>query len=140
MHVRAFFALLGVASASVMDSLTGIPDGWKSLGNAPADQKIHLRIAMSARHPELLEQTLYDISDPSSPRYGRYLKRDELKSMMRPHSEATTAVFRWLSQSGVHLDAIAEDGKPLVDSRSNVDGERADTLKGSGSILLLLSL
>ncbi|GIZ42092.1 hypothetical protein CKM354_000537200 [Cercospora kikuchii] len=66
---------------------------------------------MSAPNPGLFEQTLYSISDPAHPRYAQYLKRDELKAMLRPNDKATEAVLAWLVKSGVDRSAIAQDGE-----------------------------
>lgn len=59
----------------------------------------------------LFEQTLYDISTPDHSSYGKHLKRDELKAMLRPSAEATDAVMNWLKASGVERRDILEDGE-----------------------------
>lgn len=51
------------------------------------------------------------LSTPSHPRYGQFLKQDELKEMLRPKSEATTSVMKWLVDSGVNPESIAEEGE-----------------------------
>ncbi len=66
---------------------------------------------MTAPNPGLFEQTLYAISNPSHSKYGQFLKRDELKAMLRPSSRATSAVMAWLLESGVSPEAITEDGE-----------------------------
>lgn len=111
MLLAIFLALAGTASAKVMESLHHVPDGWRQIGEAQNHDRIHLRIAMSAPNPGLFEQTLYSISDPAHPRYAQYLKRDELKAMLRPKDKATEAVLAWLVKSGVDRSAIAQDGE-----------------------------
>lgn len=57
----------------------------------------------------LFEQTLLDISTPGHSRYGRHLKRDQLKAMLRPSPEATAAVISWLEDGGIY--DIEENGE-----------------------------
>ncbi|KAI5367380.1 Putative peptidase S53, activation domain, peptidase S8, subtilisin, Ser-active, Sedolisin [Septoria linicola] len=104
-------ALLGVACAEIMESLHEVPESWTRIGTPRPEERLHLRIAMTAPIPRLFEQTLFAVSNPSNARYGQYLKRDELKDLLRPKSEATSAVMSWLVQSGVSPEAIAEDGE-----------------------------
>ena len=65
------------------------------------------------KHPNeaLFEQTLYQISDPKHERYGKHMKRDELKEMLRPSSEATDAVLEWLSGAGLDEKGVTADGE-----------------------------
>lgn len=60
---------------------------------------------------DLFEQTLYDISSPSHASYGKHMKRDELKALLRPQPEATGAVLRWLEESGIPESNIVDDGE-----------------------------
>jgi len=66
---------------------------------------------MTSPSEGLFEQTLYEISDPSHRSYGRHLKRDELKAMLRPHPEATESVMSWLKDAGIASTDIVDDGE-----------------------------
>lgn len=110
MRVVTLLALLGVASATVLESLHDIPDGWKQIGLPAQQRSMHVRIAMKSVEPDRFEQKLYDTSNPSSPNYAQYLKRDELREMMRPSPKATAAVLDWLIRSGVNASSIADEG------------------------------
>ncbi|EME83341.1 uncharacterized protein MYCFIDRAFT_52295 [Pseudocercospora fijiensis CIRAD86] len=94
-----------------MESLSLTPEGWRQIRLPSSEQRLHLRIAMTAPSPGLLEQKLYDVSDPTSPSYGHHLKRDEIQEILRPSPEATADVVKWLVGSGVGPDAIAEEGE-----------------------------
>lgn len=52
-----------------------------------------------------------DISNPSHPRYGQHLKREELKELIKPHAESTSEILNWLERSGVAADDIENDGE-----------------------------
>lgn len=61
-------------------------------------------------NPGLLDQTLMEVSTPSHLRYGRHLKRSELKDLMRPSQGASASVLRWLSDFGINDSDIHDDG------------------------------
>lgn len=52
-----------------------------------------------------------EVSSPSNPRYGKHLKREELKDLVRPRAESTNAILSWLEQSGVESRDIHNDGE-----------------------------
>ncbi|KAF7188391.1 Tripeptidyl-peptidase SED2 [Pseudocercospora fuligena] len=104
-------ALLGVADGLLMESLSHTPEGWRRIRLPSSQQRLHLRIAMTAPTPGLLEQKLYEVSNPASSSYGQHLKRDEIREMLRPAPEATSDVVNWLVGSGVAPEAIAEEGE-----------------------------
>lgn len=111
MRAGLLLALLGAASAHLMESLKEVPDGWKEVGRPLPEERLLLRIAMTSPNQGLFEQTLLDISTPGHAKYGKHMKRDELKCMMRPTSEATASVMNWLLQSGVSREALTDDGE-----------------------------
>lgn len=52
-----------------------------------------------------------DISTPGSKNYGKHMKRDELKAMLRPEAKATDSIVSWLEASGINGDDIEDDGE-----------------------------
>ena len=102
---------VATSSLSLMESLREVPSGWSSVGKPLSSQRLQFRIAMSSPSEGLFEQTLYQISDPSHRNYGKHLKRDELKAMLRPHPEATESVMFWLQNAGVASKDIVDDGE-----------------------------
>ncbi|CAK3961096.1 Tripeptidyl-peptidase sed2 [Lecanosticta acicola] len=65
---------------------------------------------MAASEPTLLEDTLYNISNPEHDVYGRYLNAESVKRLLLPTSKATEATLEWLTTSGVSLETIVDDG------------------------------
>jgi len=63
--------------------------------------------------PGLVEQTLYDISSPDHHRYGKHLKKDELKELLRPDVRATQAVHGWLEKAGINHDKVIDRGEMI---------------------------
>jgi tripeptidyl-peptidase-1 len=66
-------------SLVVHEKRTVAPTGFISLGAAPRDASINLRIGLFSKDIEGLERVLYDVSTPSSPQYGQHLNRDEVR-------------------------------------------------------------
>jgi tripeptidyl-peptidase-1 len=52
-----------------------------------------------------------EVSSPSHPRYGKHLKRDELKDLIKPRAESTSNILSWLEQSGIEARDIENDGE-----------------------------
>lgn len=99
-----FAALLGVASAThlTMEELRHVPEGWHSVGIPDSSRSLQFRVAMTQPKHGLFEQTLLHISTPGHSRYGKHLKREELKDMLRPSADATSAVIDWLETAGIY--------------------------------------
>lgn len=88
-------------------------------GNAHAlPQDLHMplsrfSIAVLAGDEELLDQTIAQISDPSSPLYGQYLSKDDALSLLKPQDGTVSEVKRWLRDMGIHNHEIETDGHML---------------------------
>ncbi|KAK8116277.1 tripeptidyl-peptidase 1 [Apiospora sp. TS-2023a] len=99
-------------SASILvESLGQIPAGWMLAREVNPNQNIRLRIALEQPNLDIFEQTLYSISTPQHPQYGRHLSRDELAEIMKPRQDSTAAVLSWLQSSGVPVSDIEDAGE-----------------------------
>ena len=54
-----------------------MPQGFSSLGPASPDTILDMRIALKQGNSDGLIDTLMAVSEPSSPRYGQYLTKEE---------------------------------------------------------------
>ncbi|KAK7992015.1 hypothetical protein PG996_012972 [Apiospora saccharicola] len=99
------------SASIVVESLGQIPAGWMLAREANPNQNIRLRIALGPPNLDIFEQTLYSISTPQHPQYGRHLSRDELAEMMKPREDSTAAVLSWLQSSGVPVSDIEDAGE-----------------------------
>lgn len=96
----------------VFESVHQTPQGWTKLDEEPsASQRLRLRIALKEPDHDLFEATLFSVSDPDHASYGQHLKREEVKSLIKPKVESTEAVLSWLSDSGVPESDIENDGE-----------------------------
>ncbi|PNY27653.1 Tripeptidyl-peptidase SED2 [Tolypocladium capitatum] len=120
---RGFCALVATLAAftAALPALADIlPVPRSGVRAANRQRFIDLSISLEPESHELLERTLYEISDPSSWRYGKYLTREEAKSLLLPRQEFTESVKRWLSEAGVADDRV-RDGGTLIHARIAVE-------------------
>ncbi|KAG1767625.1 tripeptidyl peptidase A [Suillus occidentalis] len=63
------------------------------------------RTTNGRRFPEL-KQHLWELSDPSHPRYGVHLSKEEADTLMAPHPEALDIVNGWLASHGLVEESL----------------------------------
>ncbi|KAK5288536.1 hypothetical protein LTR16_003374 [Cryomyces antarcticus] len=84
-----------------------VPPKWSRVGPAPADHTINLQIGLKQSQFDELERHLFEVSDPSHPRYGQHLTTAEVNELVKPTDDALGVVHDWLLDNGVeakHLD------------------------------------
>ncbi|PIL32648.1 hypothetical protein GSI_05352 [Ganoderma sinense ZZ0214-1] len=60
-----------------------------------------------------LHSTLLDVSDPTSPNYGKHLSNDEARAFVAPAPETVQAVTGWLAQHNITANAASPSGDVL---------------------------
>ena len=90
-------ALASVALASPLEkrSQTGSsaqPAGFKPLQPASSTETIPLLFALPASDTAGLHAALMDVSDPASPKYGKYLSKQEVKQISSPRGAELTVI------------------------------------------------
>jgi tripeptidyl-peptidase-1 len=74
------FLLLALArDMRLHERRDGVPEGFTSKGPAPGNVTLRLRIALVPNDIEGLQTKLMDVSTPSSPQYGRWLSKEEVR-------------------------------------------------------------
>ncbi|KAF8914260.1 subtilisin-like protein [Gymnopilus junonius] len=73
------------------------PRGWVKHSRPHPDHPISLRIGLPQHNFPLLEQHLYEVSDPEHPRYGEYLSKEEVEALAAPRPESLNALDKWLA-------------------------------------------
>ena len=63
------------------EARTVAPLGFTAVGPAAPEQTLQLRFALTQSDPQGLIDALYRVSDPKSPSYGKYLSKEEVRSM-----------------------------------------------------------
>ena len=78
------------------------PREWVKKSPAPADYVLELRIGLPQPAFHILESHLYEVSDPSHVRYGAYLSKEEVESLVAPDRESIELVDEWLASHGLN--------------------------------------
>ncbi|KAG6333310.1 hypothetical protein ID866_5777 [Astraeus odoratus] len=86
----------------VKESLEAAPHGWVQRVPAPPDHVLELQIALPQPYFPILEQHLWEISDPNHNRYGAHLSKEETFALMGPHPDSLNAVSEWLASYGIY--------------------------------------
>ncbi|KAG5648771.1 hypothetical protein DXG03_000120 [Asterophora parasitica] len=103
-----FVASLGLAAPSPgahkVKETVNPPRGWVKDGIPSSDHTIVLRIGLPQPNFSVLENHLYEVSDPDHPRYGAHLSKEEVESLIAPHPESINVVDEWLDAHGITED------------------------------------
>ncbi|KAF7293014.1 Family S53 protease-like protein [Mycena indigotica] len=114
-------AFIGCAAASPGDSVAMVVHeqrarparGFVNIGPAPDGEQLHLRIALHSNDFAGLEDELYAVSDPSSPRYGQHLTQKQVARYIKPSDDSLAAVTSWLRQHEISAVPISPAGDIL---------------------------
>lgn len=71
-----------------------------------------------------MEETLYQISDPTHARYGQHLSRSEASALIRPRQETVELVRRWLSSENIPEHKVRDRGHFMDATVTVQDAER----------------
>ncbi|KAK4068799.1 uncharacterized protein Triagg1_7159 [Trichoderma aggressivum f. europaeum] len=125
--MKAFLLLLGICSV-VTPHPTAEPALTTRDEVKPAEFAF-VSIALQPDGRQLLEKTLHQVSDPSSPQYGKYLSREDAKALLRPRQGSTDTIKKWLSKAGIAADDIETDGQFI---HARIKTKQAQSLLGPG--------
>lgn len=82
------------------------PRGWIQGTRAPPDHLLELRIALPQANFHVLEQHLYEVSDPEHTRYGQHLSKTEVEALVAPLPDSLGAVEDWLALYGISSEEL----------------------------------
>ncbi|KAG6850641.1 hypothetical protein H0H93_010833 [Arthromyces matolae] len=82
------------------------PHNWEKHSAPPSDHKIVLRIGLPQPNFNVLENHLFEVSDPYHPRYGAHLSKQEVEAIVAPHQDSVSTVNDWLISHGVQQQDI----------------------------------
>ncbi|KAI0733779.1 family S53 protease [Fomitopsis betulina] len=112
-------------SFTVHERRDAAPTGFTLSGAANTDQTLSLRIGLTQGNLTGLYDALYEVSDPTSAKYGQHLSKDEVAAFVAPTSDSVAAVTAWLEEHGLS----ATNASPAGDWLSvNVNVGQANSL------------
>lgn len=68
------------------------------------DETLKLTFALKQRNQDYLERFFWQVSDPSSKEYGKYLSLSELALIISPSKDTVITVRSWLLENGVNYE------------------------------------
>jgi tripeptidyl-peptidase I len=109
------------------ESRPQVPAGFSSIGIAPSNATLNLRIALKSRNATGLEDILMQVSTPGHPNYGQHLSKAEVEAYVAPSDSTVQAVTSWLDTEGISYNRITPAGDWIaipvsVDKASNLFG------------------
>lgn len=118
---------IGAKCPSKVKEIIAPPRGWIQGKPAPSDHILELRIALPMSNFHVLEQHLYEISDPYHERYGQHLSKEQVEELVSPYPETISLVNEWLVSHGLNEnDFVRSPAKDWVTVRVPV--ELAETM------------
>ncbi|TDL18411.1 tripeptidyl peptidase A [Rickenella mellea] len=83
------------------------PHGWTKGAPARSDDILELRIYLPQPKFSILEEHLYDTSDPNHERYGQHLTKKEVEELVTPAEESIRVVDGWLAAYGFNQSDLS---------------------------------
>ncbi|KAH9926610.1 family S53 protease-like protein [Epithele typhae] len=119
MFSRAFVSITTLAIAyakattrtmQVHDVRSTAPTTFTSLGAAPADMVLTVKVQVAQNDIAGLEKALMDVSTPGNALYGQHLSKEELESYTAPKAESLDAVTAWLKENDIEASSASPAG------------------------------
>ncbi|KAL7281195.1 hypothetical protein ACG7TL_004503 [Trametes sanguinea] len=93
-----------------LESRAAPPSGFVHSGPASSSTVLHLRMALVSNDIAGLEEALYSVSTPSSPRYGQHLTKQEVEQLVAPKADSVAAVNSWLAEHSINATTLTPAG------------------------------
>ena len=118
---------IAVAAASLPAHSRAIPNGWSLHRRADPNTLVPLKFKLAQSNIHNLDAYLLDISDPSSPNYGKHWTPSQVAQTFRPSQATIDAVHTWLlTEHSIepHRIMLTESGGTLRVDVTAVEAER----------------
>jgi subtilase family serine protease len=113
--LSALIAGLSVAAqaSSARVRLTGSTVKWAGASNflrrARSGEQVRLQVYLGLHDAAAAEQLAYDVSDPNSSSYQRFLSPQQFRARFSPSAASVSRVQSWLRSQGFSLTALPEN-------------------------------
>ncbi|KAH9016942.1 subtilisin-like protein [Lactarius pseudohatsudake] len=115
----------------IKHSWNAVPENWESLGNPLSGTTIDLYVALKAHRENALIDTLYQVSDPNHPRYGKYLSKEQVAELVSPPPATLEFVNSWLKYHGVPSSSVSMTHGGTALTLSGISIMQANALLGA---------
>ncbi|RPD69218.1 family S53 protease-like protein [Lentinus tigrinus ALCF2SS1-7] len=80
---------------------------------ASSTSSLQLTLVLPPTNIGGLHTALYDVSDPKSVNYGKYLSKAEAEAFVAPKPDSVKAVIDWLGKHNIHPQTVSPSGDML---------------------------
>eukprot|EP01125_Pyxidicula_operculata_P003375 TRINITY_DN1404_c0_g1_i1.p1 TRINITY_DN1404_c0_g1~~TRINITY_DN1404_c0_g1_i1.p1 ORF type:complete len:544 (-),score=159.79 TRINITY_DN1404_c0_g1_i1:51-1682(-) len=87
-----------------------LPNGWKELSAPSPLTPLRLSIGLELPNKKELEALFWDVSNPVSPNYAKYLSLDQIATRFSAPKENIHTVLKWLASHGIKEASIPKTG------------------------------
>lgn len=91
----------------IKHSWSTIPSMWEILGSPPAGTTIDLCVALEPQRENALIEVLHEVSDPTHPKYGAHLSREQVAELVAPGPDTLELVHSWLGHHSVPSESVS---------------------------------
>ncbi|KAH8988440.1 subtilisin-like protein [Lactarius hatsudake] len=84
-----------------------VPSMWEILGSPPTGTTIDLCVALEPQRENALIEVLHEVSDPTHPKYGAHLSREQVAELVAPGPETLELVHSWLGHHSVPFGSLS---------------------------------
>ncbi|KAL7277316.1 subtilisin-like protein [Trametes coccinea BRFM310] len=113
------------ASMVVRSPQKPIPAGFGHRLQTTQPAILKFVLALKPGNTSGLIQSLLDVSDPASSKYGQHLSKAEVDQLVAPPAESVQTVTNWLKNNGIEAETYSSAGDLL---RIQIPPEQANTL------------
>ncbi|KAI2627126.1 peptidase S8/S53 domain-containing protein [Xylaria nigripes] len=84
-----------------------VPHLWQKRDRAAPTQVLPIRIGLRQRNLENVERYIAEVSDPTSPNFGKHWTAEQVANTFSPSTETKNAIVNWLVESGIRRPRIS---------------------------------
>ncbi|TVY18022.1 Tripeptidyl-peptidase sed2 [Lachnellula arida] len=100
-------SIASLAQAAVFESIYQAPRGWTFVRPAEGTEILKLRLSLKQQNVESLYDKLMEVSTPDHKQYGMHYEGHELRSLLEPTKETSSAAIAWLQEN--NITSITDD-------------------------------
>jgi tripeptidyl-peptidase-1 len=113
LQILSFSSLVqAVAVSNAFESIRQLPRGRSLHRKADGEEPIKLRVSLKQQNVDHFYDKLLEVSTPDHPNYGMHYEGHELRGLLQPTEEASSAAMGWLQDN--NITAITDEGDYLL--------------------------
>ena len=112
------------ALSGTLQTLTGSLPNWahpdEVVGALNPNQKLPIQLALPLRNESQAQDLVNQMSDPSSPNYGKYLSAADFNKQFAPTQDQVNKVSSWMSEQGLQVSGSPDPNNHYVNATGTV--------------------